>query len=406
MKLSRIAALNIRRNRRRSFLSALAMLVVSAALVFAFSLIEGMKAEMSRNVKEWSWGEIKIAHAQFEKNRLLNPLHLNVADGEALVSRIAAKPETEAATARAVFTVMIQKGDRRYQAQGWGVDFDREAVYSRLPSYLVSGRLPQAGVRETAIGTGLAKKLGVGIGDKFTFMTMTKNRSMYGATLKVVGLMDFPVASLNSLAFALPLDKAQSFLQLDGAVLEIVAKVRKGGDPAALAAAWNAELSPLGLSAVSWTEASAVYYVISFMTAVFNVVGAMFILLGSTVVINTTMMVVFERRAEIGTLGAMGMRGDELVRLFFLEALFIAAIGAAAGTLVGCAVSSFFARTGLDLTAFMGGIDVEFPTLLYPVLNAYSILGSLAMTVVLSGLASLLPSWSAARIQPVDALRV
>ena len=100
------------------------------------------------------------------------------------------------------------------------------------------------------------------------------------------------------------------------------------------------------------------------------------------------------------------MRGDELVRLFFLEALFIAAIGAIAGTALGCGLSSFFGRTGIDLTAFMGGIDVEFPTLLYPVLNLYSIFGSLGMTIVLSGLASLLPSWSAARIQPVDALRV
>ena len=145
MKLSRIAALNIRRNSRRSFLSALAMLVVSAALVFAFSLIEGMKAEMARNVKEWSWGEIKIQHAQFEKNRLLNPLHLNVSGGEALVSRIASRPETEGATGRAIFSVMIQKGDRRYQAQGWGVDFAREETYSRLPKYLKVGRLPEAG---------------------------------------------------------------------------------------------------------------------------------------------------------------------------------------------------------------------------------------------------------------------
>ena len=82
--------------------------------------------------------------------------------------------------------------------------------------------------------------------------------------------------------------------------------MKKGNDPAVVAAAWNEELTPLGLSATSWTKASVVYYVMSFMTAIFNVIGAMFILLGSTVVINTTMMVVFERRAEIGTLGAMG----------------------------------------------------------------------------------------------------
>lgn len=406
MKLSRMALLNIRRNKRRSFLSALALLVVSAALVFAFSLIEGMKAEMARNVKEWSWGEVKIQHEEFEKNRLLNPLHLNIPDSDEVLSRVEAFPETEAAAPRVVFSVMIQKGERRWQAQGWGVDFDREARYSRLPSYLRSGTLPASGARETAIGYALAEKLGVGVGDKFTFMTMTRNRSVYGATLTVVGIMDFPVAALNSLAFVLPIGKARSFLQLDGAALEIVAKLKKGSDPAASAASWNAALSGEKLSATAWTEASAVYYVMSFMAAVFNVVGAMFVLLGSTVVVNTTMMVVFERRTEIGTLAAMGMRGGELVRLFFLEALILAALGAAAGTALGCGLSSLLGRTGIDLTAFMGGVDVEFPTLLYPVLNYRAVLGSLAMTMLLSGLASLLPSWSAARIQPVDALRV
>jgi putative ABC transport system permease protein len=157
---------------------------------------------------------------------------------------------------------------------------------------------------------------------------------------------------------------------------------------------------------VSWTDASAVYYAVSFMTVVFNIVGAMFVVLGSTVVINTTMMVVFERRAEIGTLGAMGMREGELVRLFFLEALFLACLGALSGTAAGCALSLALGRTGLDLTAFMSGVNVEFPTLLYPVLNFRSVAGSLIMTVVLSALATLLPSWSAARIEPVDALRV
>ena len=405
MKLSRIAWLNIRRNRRRSFLSALAMLVVSAALVFAFSLLEGMKAEMARNVKDWTWGEIKIQHAQFEKNRLLNPLHLNVADADALVSRLAALPETEAATPRTAFSVIIQKDERRFQAQGIGVDLARETAYSRLPSFISAGRLPEAGTREAAVGIGLARKLGLGVGDKFTFMTMTRNRSMYGATLRISGLMDFPVASLNSLAFVLPIDRARSFLQLDGAALEIVAKVKPGLDPADVAEAWNAELVPLGLSAVSWTRSSVVYYVVSYIGVIFNILAAMFILLGSTVVINTTMMVVFERRAEIGMLGALGMRADELVRLFLLEAVFISSLGATAGALIGCGISAFFARGGLDLTAFMGGINVEFPTLLFPALRAGTVLGSLAMTVVISGLASLLPSWSAARIEPVDALR-
>jgi len=59
----------------------------------------------------------------------------------------------------------------------------------------------------------------------------------------------------------------------------------------------------------------------------YDVIALVFFLLASTVIVNTTMMVIFERMREIGTVAAMGMTPREIVRLFFLEAFFIGAIG-------------------------------------------------------------------------------
>jgi len=405
MKLYRMAWLNIHRNGHRSLLSLTAMAVVSAVLVFGFSVLEGMKAELVYNVQTFTYGEIKINNPEFEKNQILNPMHLNVPDGEAMVQWAESQAETEYAVPRITFGGLIERNGKRFQSQGWGVDFAREEKYSKVSSMLIEGRLPANGEREAVMGAGLAKKLGISVGDKFSVMSMTKNRSPNKITLKVVGLLDIPVATLSSLVFMTSLEKAQGFLQMDGAVIEVLVKAKKGTDVPALTKKWNDHLASQGLKASNWTEASFVYTMVQYMNVIINIIGAMFVMLGSAVIINTTMMVIFERRVEIGTLGALGMYGRELIVLFLLEALFLSAIGAVCGSAVGSIVSALFGHYGMDLSALMRGINLEFPAKLYPVLSLQSVAGSLAMTIVLSGLASLLPSSMAARIQPVDALR-
>jgi putative ABC transport system permease protein len=228
---------------------------------------------------------------------------------------------------------------------------------------------------------------------------------MNGVTLTVTGLLDIPVGGLNSLVFVTPIGKAGDWLQMDGAYLEILALTKPGTDLGALTERLNATVRPRGLEASNWTQSSAVYVMVQVVEGIINIIAVMFILLGSAVVINTTMMVVFERRREIGALGAMGMNAFELVRLFLIEAIILAVLGAGGGTLIGVALASLFAWTGLDLSVLMAGINIEFPTVLHPVLDLRSVAGSLLMIIALSSLASLLPSWMAARIQPVDALR-
>lgn len=405
MKLYRMAWLNIHRNAHRSLLSLTAMAVVSAILVFGFSVLAGMKAELVYNVQTFTYGEIKINNPDFEKNQLLNPMHLNVPDGEAMVEWAESQAETEYAVPRILFGGLIERDGKRFQSQGWGVDFIREEKYSRVSSMLIEGRLPANGEREAVMGAGLAKKLGISVGDKFSVMSMTRNRSPNKITLKVVGLLDIPVATLSSLVFMTSLEKAQGFLQMGTAVIEVLIKTKKGTDIATLTARWNNKLALQGLKAGNWTEASFVYTMVQYMNIIINIIGAMFVMLGSAVIINTTMMVIFERRIEIGTLGALGMYGRELITLFLLEALFLSAIGAIAGTAVGSIVAAIFGHYGMDLSALMRGINLEFPAKLYPVLSIRSVASSLAMTIALSGFASLLPSSMAARIQPVDALR-
>ena len=93
MKLSIIALRNITRNKRRSLLSGIAIAISTLIIVFMFSLIEGMKADMSRNIFTYVSGHIRVRNAEYEQYETLNPLHLGIQEHtEVLESRSGQHP--------------------------------------------------------------------------------------------------------------------------------------------------------------------------------------------------------------------------------------------------------------------------------------------------------------------------
>ncbi|MBN2511018.1 MAG: FtsX-like permease family protein, partial [Spirochaetales bacterium] len=137
----------------------------------------------------------------------------------------------------------------------------------------------------------------------------------------------------------------------------------------------------------------------------YTIMAFFFFALASTVIINTTMMVIFERMREIGTISAMGMKGREIVSLFFTEAFYLGLIGSAAGVLLGIGLTLLLGTTGIDYTSSMEGIEFEVSSIIYPRLDLRSTLGTFLYSLAISSLASILPTRRAAKIEPVEALR-
>ena len=116
---------------------------------------------------------------------------------------------------------------------------------------------------------------------------------------------------MNAKYFWMPLDRAQYFLRMPHSSLDIIIKLNEGIDPKKKAAeliqkyeaaGMEFEISPL-------IEMNDMYGFLKLAENIYNVMAFIFFLLGSTVIINTTMMVIFERMREIGTMSAMGMHG-------------------------------------------------------------------------------------------------
>jgi ABC-type antimicrobial peptide transport system permease subunit len=123
-------------------------------------------------------------------------------------------------------------------------------------------------------------------------------------------------------------------------------------------------------------------------------------------IVNTMLMVVLERRRELGMLLAVGMPRRTVFGMIVLETVALALTGALAGMALTAVGMEILSRTGIDLSVLSKGLsqfgiaEVLYPSLplrMYPILAA--------MVIATAVIASIYPAVKALRLRPSEALR-
>jgi putative ABC transport system permease protein len=116
--------------------------------------------------------------------------------------------------------------------------------------------------------------------------------------------------------------------------------------------------------------------------------GAVALLVGGVGVANTMVISVLERRAEVGLRRSLGATRGQIRAQFLVESLLLAALGGAAGTLLGALVTAGYAASR------------GWPT----VLPAWATAAGVGATVLVGAVAGLYPAVRASRLSPTEAL--
>jgi len=402
-----IALRNVFRHTRRSVLVVVAIGVAAMTMILLQGLMGGVAQDMKENALIFTDGEVRIRHEEFDRNEYMNPIHFAVDDYRAVVERLQQMEDVRAVSPRVTIAAGSFREDRQIAVRGLGVDLDLEREYQELERWVAEGRLPEAGASEALMGRRLADRLNVGVGDHVTFMTQTRTRRSNAFTVDVVGLAAFPAAQIEERTFFMPIEPAARYLRMGDGAVEVLVRSESGRSDR-LAASISEMLEsygPEGAHATRWDETSIIAPLVEFVDIWLWIWYVIFGALAATVIINTTMMAVRERTREIGTLGAIGMRGRQIIRLFFTEAVYLGVAGTVLGVLIGLAILGVFSVTGLDLSARMDAADFNVSSIIYPTIGAGSVVIIAAFTVAFSSLASLIPASGAAKLKPVTALR-
>ncbi len=412
MNLSLLALKNISRNKRRSLLCIIAIAVAAMSIVLLFSLLNGFEADITWNMQSYFTGQVRVRHQEFDENELVHPLHLRVVEYKGLLDRIDTLEKTNVAVPRINFPAILEPPTvsrpeaPNQTASGVGVDFSRESDFQELDRYLTAGTMPRVGENEVLLGSQLAEELDKEPGDSLTVLATTMRRGANAATYTVSGIVSFKVAAVDANTFYLPLDRAQRLLGMGDSVTEVLVKFPGDiGDAEAKALVASTLLPENQATAKDWREQNTMIQMLDLANVIYMSMAVVFFILASSVIINSIMMIIFERLREIGTIGALGMESGSIVRLFFMEAFHLALLGAVAGTLLGIGFTLILSRTGIDFSQAVQGGDYNMSGNIFPILNLKSTLLVFCFAVSIASLSSIIPTRRAARIEPVEALR-
>jgi lipoprotein-releasing system permease protein len=131
------------------------------------------------------------------------------------------------------------------------------------------------------------------------------------------------------------------------------------------------------------------------------VILAFVVLVASFNIVSNLVLVVLEKAGEIAVLKSLGASNGGVVRIFIVQGLVIGILGTLIGLAGGLGTCLFVQRFGIPLDPDIYYID-QIPVVLDP----YEILVTGISAVVISFLATLYPAWQAARLTPVEGLRL
>jgi ABC-type antimicrobial peptide transport system permease subunit len=123
-------------------------------------------------------------------------------------------------------------------------------------------------------------------------------------------------------------------------------------------------------------------------------------------IINTMLMAILERTKELGMLMAIGMNRRKIFKMIMFETIFLTAVGAVAGMILGWTITSALGKTGIHFTGWGEGFEaIGFAARVYPVVTPSFLAFTTVMVVATAMIASIWPARKALKLNPVEALR-
>lgn len=402
----RIAWRNLWRSRKRTLLAVLAIAVGQWALLATQGLMRGYADNIQRAVTGPMIGHIQIHAPGYREKKALD---LVIRDAPEKVKEIREVPGVEDAAARIYASVLMAPEREAFIATIVGVDVASES----RPFGLLSGSETKLKSGHVMIGYRLARKSDAKIGDEIALVGSAIDGSLANDLYTVQAIIKGPVDLVNQSGVVMSLADARQFLVMPGEAHEIVIRTRHLEDVEPVLAAVRKIPALAGLEILSWKEIAPELVTIIDMTMASGWFVLIVVLIAALAgIVNTLMMATYERMHEFGMLLALGCRPGRIVRMILIEAVLLGFLGVAVGSAAGAAFVQATQKNGINMAAW-GGDKTEdmayeglrLPLQIRPRLEPVDPLAGLAAVIVVSLVAAAWPAMTAARLDPMEAMR-
>lgn len=295
-----------------------------------------------------------------------------------------------------------------------GIEWKEFVNRPMLRDSIVSGSIDDFSGHRVAIGNKLAEQLNIQVGQQITLTSPQVKASPFGSIPRqrrydVALIFDVGMYEYNSGFIFMPLDSAQVFFQMPGAVKTLDITLR---DPEQLNAVRAAVETALGGDAgvYDWRDVNKSFFnALQVERNVMFLILTLIIIVAAFNIISSMIMLVKDKTADIAILRTVGARRSSMMKIFILTGASIGIIG----TVLGAGLGIGFAMNIEGIRQWLEGLtgtelfsdEIYFLSQLPAVIDWGEIIAVIIMALVLSVLATLYPAWRAAQLDPVEALR-
>jgi lipoprotein-releasing system permease protein len=272
-----------------------------------------------------------------------------------------------------------------------------------------------AGQDAIVVGTTLAQRFGIGLGSRLTLISPDGAVTAFGTVprvkaYRVVAIFDAGMNEYNSMYTFIPLEAAQVYFQKPDAVSSIQVTVSNPDDVGRIGRDIRQSLGNSAVRVIDWTQSNDSFFAaVTVEQNVMFLILTLIILVAAFNVVSSLIMMVKDKTGDIAVLRTLGAGRGSILRIFLMCGASVGVTGTFVGTVIGVVFCLNIERLRVFLQSATGTTLFD-PTVYYLThlpakLDPATVLEIIAMALVLSLLATLYPSWRAARTDPVEALR-
>ncbi len=398
----RLGFRNVVRQRRRSAIATAAIAFGLAALILANGFIESILLEFREDTIESQLGHLQIVRPNYHDAGKADPYAFLLPNTIPELEVRTQSPRIKAIIPRLSLTGLISHGESTLSFIGDGEEPGGQAAFLKALQITDGLNLSPDDPQGVIVGEGLARNLGIDVGDRVVLMSSTASGGINGVEVTVRGLFSTVSKSYDDIALRMPINTARRLLRTEGSHVWIVL-LNDTADTDIVLEQLNSKLPKGEFEIVPWYKLADFYNktVTLFVKQIHGVklIIALIILLS---VSNTMTISVMERIGEIGTSLALGITRTGIMRLFLIEGILLGCLGGLLGLLTGTSLAALISNIGIPMPPPPGTAHGYTAEILFSWNTALESFALVMCTVVI---ASIYPAWRGSRMQIVDSLR-
>jgi ABC-type lipoprotein release transport system permease subunit len=311
------------------------------------SMQEGIYSKMIDNVVSFYTGYIQVHHPEYWDDKTIENTFVPPGDVEFILER---DKNISGIVPRLESFTLLSYGENTKGAALIGIDPERENKMTGLKKWIKEGEYLKNGDDGILLAVNLAENIGVKIGDTLVLISQGYHGMSAAGLFPVRGILKFPSPQLNNLGGYVDIKAAQNFFSSPDRLTSLVMMVNDYtevsqtrqrlqeaiGDELKLKT-WE-EIDPWTKNMIDADRAQAVI-----------TKGILYLIVGFGI-FGTIIMMIAERRKEMGIMVALGMQRYKLSKILFYETLMIGFLGVIVGFIGSIPLINYFVHNPIPIT--------------------------------------------------------